>query len=122
MIKRHISKSKSVKMCSLERKTQYSKYLSAVNKHDIEELLTHFDDNCEMIVNNATVAKGIDQIRTRLTGRLSNPNYSYEIQEYLPVDNDDRIRVHLKRYDNQHLDVTYIYSKENPQKFIQLIV
>jgi hypothetical protein len=40
--------------------------------------------------------------------------------EYLPIDDDDRIRVHLKTYDNKHLDVTYIFSKENPQKYLQI--
>jgi len=38
-------------------------------------------------------------------------DYSIRSLEYLPVDGDDRIRVHLQTSDGDELDVTYLFLK-----------
>jgi hypothetical protein len=48
-------------MSSLKRKTEYSKYLSFINNHKIEEALTYYDNNCEIKFNGSTIIKRIDQ-------------------------------------------------------------
>ncbi len=73
-------------MCSSERKNEYSKYLSAINNHKLEETLEFFDNNCEIMFDHVLVAKGIDQIQSALTIQFSDPNYSHELEKYLPVD------------------------------------
>jgi hypothetical protein len=49
--------------------------------------------------------------------RTVHPDYSVQLIEYLPVDGDDRIRVHLKTSDSDELDITYFFSKESPERF-----
>jgi hypothetical protein len=109
-------------MPSPKRKNEYEKYLSALNDHKMEEALTFYDNNCEVKFGHETVAKGIEQIRAAFIISLSDPNYSYELIQYLSVDGDDQLRVRLKRYDNKQLDVTFTFSKENPQKYDQLFI
>ncbi|CAF0776316.1 unnamed protein product [Adineta ricciae] len=104
-------------MVSSARKCQYEKYLSALNKHRLEEILEFYDKDCRIVFDYDTVAVGIDEIQSMFVDTISDAEYSYELVEYLPVHGDDQIRVHLKRTDNSHLAVTYLFSKASPQKY-----
>ena len=104
-------------MVSPARKYQYEKYLSALNNHKLEEILEFYDKDCQIVFDYDTIAVGIGEIQSMFVDTVSDAEYSYEFVEYLPIHGDDQIRVHLKRNDNSHLAVTYLFSKAHPQKY-----
>jgi hypothetical protein len=65
------------------------------------------------------MSKGKDQLRSSYEKHIVHPDYWAELLEYLPVDGDDHIRVHLQTRDTDELHITCFYSQENPKRFTE---
>ncbi|CAF1335176.1 unnamed protein product [Adineta ricciae] len=95
---------------------QYKKIVEtmtdALNKHNIDEFLTHYGDNCEVIRDGQCVIRSKDEFKKYAEERFSNPDAKANLVEFLPSESDDRIRFIVEHKDKKRYEQTCVFSKE----------
>lgn len=91
----------------------FLEYLSAYNKHDINEIVSFLHPDCIVIYNNQVAMKGVDAMRPSYENDFLNPQASATLLEHHEdPEHDDRIRVLLKTHNNQLVEVTYVFEEK----------
>ncbi|CAF4119260.1 unnamed protein product, partial [Adineta steineri] len=77
-------------MSSAQHKKVIESHVAAVCAHNIDEVMSYYDPNCEVSLDGPVVMRSKDEIKKKTEKWLSDPNYKIEIVDFLPVEGDDR--------------------------------
>ncbi|CAF0903216.1 unnamed protein product [Adineta steineri] len=107
-------------MSSAQHKKVIESHVVAVCAHNIDEIMSYYDPNCEVSFDGQVVMRSKDDIKSKTEKWLLDPNYKVEIVDFLPVEGDDRVRFIATDTNNKRFEEICVFSKEG--KFIQLMV